>query len=149
MSSRFDILSNQDLEVDPFLRQILAELNSTWDSIPHKGYEPEMCATMRPSAIWLIIGPQLEYLYSRFLLHKLLISQNDGDREEMIRTSHEILTLALGLLKNTDIMDAPDLEWIVSCKAVSLLYSTQTDTIADGILRNAVRECSYLRAVPT
>jgi len=96
-------------------------LISTWESIPHKQYDQSMCDTMLPSAIWGIIGPRLEYLYTEFLLHKLLISQNEGNRDEMIRTSHEILQLALSLLKKSDVIATPNLEGTVSCEFVSLL----------------------------
>lgn len=80
-----------------------------------------MCDTMQPSAIWAVIGPQLEYLYTKFLLYKLLISQNDGSRDEMIRTSHDILQLALSLLKKNDVIATPNLEGMVSHNLVSPL----------------------------
>lgn len=71
--------------------------------------------TMLPSAIWAIIGPRLEYLYTKFLLHKLLITHNEGSREKMIQTSHDILHLALSLMKKHDLIATPNLEWMVSC----------------------------------
>ena len=76
----------------------------------------------------MIIVPQLECLYSEFLLHKLLISQNEGSRDKMIQTSHEILRLALELLKKTDVHDSHklDLEWTVSCKIVSTFKDCET-----------------------
>ncbi|OKL60711.1 hypothetical protein UA08_03987 [Talaromyces atroroseus] len=91
-------------------RQVLSKLTSTWHSIPHKQYEQSMLDTMLPSAIWVVIGPRLEYLYTKFLLHKLLISQNEGNRDKMIHTSHEILHLALSLLKKNDVIATPNLE---------------------------------------
>ncbi|KAH8701636.1 hypothetical protein BGW36DRAFT_101904 [Talaromyces proteolyticus] len=107
-------------------RQILSKLNSTWESIPHKQYEQSMFDTMLPSAIWVVIGPRLEYLYSKFLLHKLLISQNEGNRDKMIWTSHEILHLALSLLKKNDVIATPNLEgtmvfYAMPCASVLIL----------------------------
>jgi hypothetical protein len=119
--SSFRIVETKDLDADLFPRQILLKLTSTWESIPHKQYEQSMCDTMLPSAIWAVIGPQLECLYSQFLLHKLLISQNEGNRDKMIRTSHEILQLTLSLLKKNDVISTPNLEGMVGCEIVSLL----------------------------
>jgi hypothetical protein len=119
-----------DLHADPIsLRQILSSLSSTWESIPHKQYENSMCDTMPPSAIWVVIGPQLECLYTEFLLHKLLISQNEGSRDKMIRTSHEILQLALSLLKKNDVIATPNLEGMVSCK--NCFHTLQPSTDVD------------------
>ena len=128
---------------------MLSKLASTWESIPHKEYEQSMCDTMLPSAIWAVIGPRLECLYSEFLLHKLLISQNEGNRDKMIRTSHEILRLTLSLLKKNDVIATPNLEGTVSCEIVSLLKSRRLMLIIDGVLHNAMRERSYLRAIST
>jgi hypothetical protein len=108
------IVETKDLYVNLYPRQILSKLTSTWESIPQKQYEQSMCDTMRPSAIWVIIGPRLEYLYTKFLLHKLLISQNEGNRDMMIQTSHEILHLVLSLLKKNDVIAVPNLEGMVS-----------------------------------
>lgn len=82
-----------------------------------------MCDTMLPSAVWVIIGPRLECLYSAFLLHKLLISQGEGSRGQMIRTSQEILHLALSLLKKNDVIATPNLEGMVSCVNCFLLIT--------------------------
>ncbi|KAJ5619234.1 hypothetical protein N7510_003218 [Penicillium lagena] len=107
-------------------RQILSKLTCTWESIPHKEYEQSMCDTMLPSAIWVVIGPRLEYLYTKFLLYKLLISQNQGSRDKMIRTSQEILHLALSLLKKNDVIATPNLEgmmvvYAMPCASVLVL----------------------------
>lgn len=107
-----------DSRVDLLLRQILSKLKSTWDSIPRKQYDESMFDTMRPSAIWVVIGPQLESLYTKFLLYKLLISQNEGSRDSMVCTSHEILHLVLSLLKRNDIIATPNLESTVGCEVV-------------------------------
>jgi hypothetical protein len=84
--------------------------------------------TMLPGSIWVVLSPQLECLYSEFLLHKLLISQNEGSRDAMIRTSHEMLQLTLSLLKKTDVIATPNLEAMVSCEIVFLLRP-ETDVI--------------------
>lgn len=118
---------NQDLDVDLFPRQILSKLTSTWESIPHKQYEQSMCDTMLPSAIWVVIGPRLECLYTEFLLHKLLISQSEGNRDKMIRTSQEILHLALSLLKKNDVIATPNLEGMVSCENGFPTQNPETD----------------------
>ena len=108
-----------------------------------------MCDTMLPSAIWVVIGPRLECLYTEFLLHKLLISQNEGNRDKMIQTSHEILQLALSLLKRSDVIATLNLEGMMSCEIVSLLKDRRLMLIIDGVLRHAMREHSYLRAIST
>lgn len=74
-----------------------------------------MCDTMLPSAIWVVLGPRLYYLYTKFLLHKLLITHNEGDRDKMIQTSHDILHLALSLMKRHDLIATPNLEGLVRC----------------------------------
>ncbi|PMD45629.1 hypothetical protein L207DRAFT_482070 [Hyaloscypha variabilis F] len=107
-------------------RQILSNLTSTWESIPHKQYEQSMGDTMLPGSIWVVLSPQLECLYSEFLLHKLLISQNEGSRDAMIRTSHEMLQLTLSLLKKTDVIATPNLEammafYTMPCASVLIL----------------------------
>lgn len=58
----------------------------------------------------------MEYRYSEFLLHKLLIGQSEGNRDLMIQTSHEVLDLALSLLKRTDVYarERLDLEFMVN-----------------------------------
>lgn len=143
------IVETRDLDADLFPRRILSELTSTWESIPHKQYEESMCDTLPPSAIWSILGPQLECLYTKFLLHKLLISQHEGNRDEMIRTSHEILQLTLSVLKKSDMISKPNLEWMVSCEIVSSLKTRTLMLFIDGILRNALRERSHFRAIST
>jgi hypothetical protein len=77
-----------------------------------------MCDSMPLGAVWMVLGPRLECLYTQFLLHKLLISLNEGKRDEMIQTSHEILHLVLSLLKKLGVHTAHlyDLEWMVSYK---------------------------------
>ncbi|KAJ5547995.1 hypothetical protein N7513_005229 [Penicillium frequentans] len=94
-------------------REILSELTFTWDSIPQIQYKQSMCDTMLPSAVWVVLGPRLEYLYTKFLLHKLLITHNEGNRESMIQTSHDILHLALSLMKKHDLIATPNLEWLM------------------------------------
>lgn len=146
--SSFRTIKTKDLDVDFFPRQILSKLTSTWESIPHKQYEQSMCDKMLPSAIWVILGPRLEYLYSKFLLHKLLISQNEGNRDKMIQTSHEILHLALSLLKKNDVIATPNLEGLVSCEIVPYPKPELMLEI-DGFLCNAMCERAYLRATST
>lgn len=118
-----------------FPRQLLSKLNVTWESIPHKQYEQSMCDIMSPSAVWVIINPRLECLYSEFLLHKLLISQNEGSRDQMIRTSQEILHLALSLLKRNDVIATQNLEGTVSCENY---YSV---LVTDGSQRWCFTQC--------
>lgn len=66
--------------------------------------------------LWHTIGPRMEYRYSEFLLHKLLIGQSEGNRDLMIQTSHEVLDLALALLKkeNAFARERLDLEFMVN-----------------------------------
>ncbi|KAJ5993976.1 hypothetical protein N7451_009700 [Penicillium sp. IBT 35674x] len=94
-------------------REILSKLTSTWQSIPQIQYKQSMCDTMLPSAVWVVLGPRLEYLYTKFLLHKLLITHNEGNRESLIQTSHDILHLALSLMKKHDRIATPNLEWLM------------------------------------
>ncbi|KAJ5287250.1 hypothetical protein N7478_002936 [Penicillium angulare] len=94
-------------------RRLLAELASAWEKIPHKPYEQLLSGTLSACAMWVVVGSWFKYLYTEFLLHKLLISQNEGNRDKMIRISHAILQLALSLFRKNDVISTPNLEAIM------------------------------------
>ncbi|KAJ5087762.1 hypothetical protein N7456_011378 [Penicillium angulare] len=94
-------------------RKLLAELGSAWDKIPHKPYEQLLSGALSANAMWVVVGSWFKFLYTEFLLHKLLISQNEGNRDKMIRISHAILQLALSLFKKNDVISTPNLEAIM------------------------------------
>ncbi|KAJ5758373.1 hypothetical protein N7520_005529 [Penicillium odoratum] len=128
-------IHSSDLEAEtPPPREILSKLTLTWQSIFQIQFERSMCETKLPSAIWVVSGPRLDYLYTKILLHKLLITHTEGNRERMIQTSHDILYLALSLMKKHDLIATPNLEWLVG-----LILNI------DGGLRNARRQHTHLR----
>jgi hypothetical protein len=89
--------------------------------MPHMHYESLLRDTAPLSASWRFAGPRLEYLYTEFLLHKLLFSQNEGDRDRMIQTSHEVIQITLPLMRRNGVQDTGrfELEWTVSYELVS------------------------------
>ncbi|KAJ5718820.1 uncharacterized protein N7483_009902 [Penicillium malachiteum] len=101
-------------------REILQRASTVWDSIPSRYYDASMRDSLPLRTLWHTIGPKMEYRYSQFLLHKLLIGQSEGNRDLMIQTSHEVLDLALSLLKKSDAFarERLDLEFMVTFYAM-------------------------------
>jgi hypothetical protein len=58
---------------------------------------------------------RMEYLYTKFLLHKLLTKNGCNDREAMLQAAHELLDLALLRAKKRDTVMTfrMDIEWTV------------------------------------
>lgn len=59
---------------------------------------------------------RLEYLYTEFILHTLLASSSEINRESMLTTAHEILKSVLLPTRKRDLLHGhrADLEWAVS-----------------------------------
>ncbi|KAJ5106665.1 hypothetical protein N7456_003340 [Penicillium angulare] len=101
-------------------REILRRASIVWESIPSRHYDVSTRDKLPLKILWHTIGPRMEYRYSEFLLHKLLIGQSEGNRDLMIQTSHEVLDLALSLLKKAVLHagERLDLEFMVAFYAM-------------------------------
>ncbi|KAM0452570.1 hypothetical protein ACHAPV_009466 [Trichoderma viride] len=97
-------------------QEILTRSSSIWETMPHfMQYEPSLWGRMAPSTIIMLLSLKLEYLYSRFLLYKMLVNQSSGYRQALIQTSHETLGLVLSVMKKRDLIGSHriDLEWTI------------------------------------
>ncbi|KAM0249830.1 hypothetical protein ACHAQJ_008898 [Trichoderma viride] len=95
---------------------ILTRSSSTWETMPHfMQYEPSLWGRMAPSTILMLLSLKLEYLYSKFLLYKMLVNQSSGYRHALIQISHETLGLVLSVMKKRDLIGSHriDLEWTI------------------------------------
>ncbi|KAL7929788.1 hypothetical protein V8C35DRAFT_314797 [Trichoderma chlorosporum] len=95
---------------------ILTRLSSTWESMPpFMRYEPSLWGQVASSTILMLLSIKLEYLYSKFLLHKILVNQGSGYRHALIQISHETLALVLSAMKKRDLIGSHriDLEWTI------------------------------------
>ncbi|KAH8121179.1 hypothetical protein ACSS6W_009927 [Trichoderma asperelloides] len=100
---------------------ILARSSSTWETMPHfMQYEPSLWGQMAPSTILMLLSLKLEYLYSQFLLYKILVNQSSGYRHALIQISHETLGLVLSVMKKRDLIGSHriDLEWTMAFYAM-------------------------------
>ncbi|WPH02715.1 Hypothetical protein R9X50_00558300 [Acrodontium crateriforme] len=89
-------------DVSDKAKHLLSRLTQTWDSVPHREFEPSQLDSMRPHIRWIVLGTRLDYLYSQFLLFKLLISQSEEYRDNLIDTLHVILRLTMSNWKRND-----------------------------------------------
>jgi len=94
---------------------VLNRLVQTWQSTPHLSYEVTNWDDIPPPKIIVLLYLRLEYLYTKFLLHKLL-TKHGGDRSPMIETAHEMLDLVLLRARKREVVMAHriDIEWTVS-----------------------------------
>lgn len=94
-------------------------------------YEPSLWGRMAPSTIIMLLSLKLEYLYSRFLLYKMLVNQSSGYRHALIQISHETLGLVLSVMKKRDLIGSHriDLEWTVSSSRLSLSLLVRTNPL--------------------
>ncbi|KAJ5318304.1 hypothetical protein N7476_004724 [Penicillium atrosanguineum] len=123
-------------------REILQRASTVWESIPSRHYDASTRDNLPLKTLWHTIGPRMEYRYSEFLLHKLLIGQSEGNRNLMIQTSHEVLDLALSLLKKTDVIarERLDLEFMVAFYAMPC---------ASVLIMELLRQSGQLQQSPT
>lgn len=70
---------------------------------------------------------RLECLYTEFLLHTLLASSSEINREKLIRTAHEIVNIVLQPMRKRDLLHShrADMEWAVSGEILERLKSIQ------------------------
>jgi len=81
------------------------------------------------STAMTLLYMRLEYLYTNFLLLKLLVNQSDDDdHNTLTQTSHEVLSLLLSVIKKRNLLMSyrSDLEWTMvfyamPCASVLLL----------------------------
>lgn len=114
------------------LREILTRASSTWETMPHfMQYEPSLWGRIAPSTILMLLSLKLEYLYSKFLLFKMLVNQSSSHRDALIQISHETLGLVLSVMKKRDLIGSHriDLEWTVSSSRPALLVRTDSPQI--------------------
>ncbi|KAJ5117311.1 hypothetical protein N7448_010943 [Penicillium atrosanguineum] len=123
-------------------REILQRASTVWESIPSRHYDASTRDRLPLNTLWHTIGPRMEYRYSEFLLHKLLIGQSEGNRDLMIQTSHEVLDLALSLLKKADVSvrERLDLEFMVAFYAMPC---------ASVLIMELLRQSGQLQQSPT
>jgi hypothetical protein len=69
----------------------------------------------------------LEYLYTEFILHTLLASSSELNREKLIITAHEIVNTVLLPTRQRDLLHShrADIEWAVSGMIRATLEFTQ------------------------
>jgi hypothetical protein len=86
-------------------------------------YEPSLWDRMATSTIIMLLSLKLEYLYSRFLLCKMLVNQSSGYRHALIQIAQETLGLVLSVMKKRDLVGPHriDLEWTVCSPRLILL----------------------------
>ncbi|KAL6828780.1 hypothetical protein J3E69DRAFT_329690 [Trichoderma sp. SZMC 28015] len=97
-------------------QEILTRASSTWETMPHfMQYEPSLWGRTAPSTIIMLLSLKLEYLYSKFLLYKMLVNQSSSHRHALIQISHETLGLVLSVMKKRDVIGSHriDLEWTI------------------------------------
>ncbi|KAM6483736.1 hypothetical protein HDV62DRAFT_333627 [Trichoderma sp. SZMC 28011] len=97
-------------------QEILTRASSTWETMPHfMQYEPSLWGRIAPSTILMLLSLKLEYLYSKFLLFKMLVNQSSSHRDALIQISHETLGLVLSVMKKRDLIGSHriDLEWTI------------------------------------
>lgn len=94
---------------------VLTRLVLTWQSIPHLTYEVTDWDAIPKIQLLILLYLRLEYLYTKFLLHKLL-TKHGGDRSPMVETAHELLDLVLLRARQREVVMAHriDIEWTVS-----------------------------------
>lgn len=98
-------------------RALLARSAATRSSFPpHIKYEPSVWARHLSQDAMMLLMLRLEALYTDFILHKLVMSQDPSFRGRMIETSHLILSLVLSALNQRIALAQHriDLEWTVS-----------------------------------
>ncbi|KAL7917219.1 hypothetical protein ACQKWADRAFT_307332 [Trichoderma austrokoningii] len=97
-------------------QRILTRASSIWETMPHfMHYELSLWGRIAPSTILMLLSLKLEYLYSKFLLYKMLVNRSSGYRHALIQISHETLGLVLSVMKKRDIIGSHriDLEWTI------------------------------------
>jgi len=120
-------------------RRLLHKLATIWESLPpHVRYTSSSCEAMSPHAIPVLIMLRLEYLYTEFLLHKLIVNRDHTSRGALIQTSHQILGPVLSVFTKRPItsVSKTDLEWTVN----EVLYSTAR-SLADFSYRWSTTQC--------
>ena len=74
---------------------LLRRLEGIWQTIPMSKYtevDLEIYGLERQN-LDIIRWVWHDYLYTKFLLHKLIVSNGDGNHAELIQISHELVAL--------------------------------------------------------
>ena len=71
---------------------------------------------VQTQTVMMLQSLRLECLYTEFLLHSLLASSSENNRERLITTAHEIVNLVLLPTRKRDLLHShrADMEWAVS-----------------------------------
>jgi hypothetical protein len=93
----------------------------TWQSLPHVTDQMPDWENLSWFTSVQRLFTRLEYLYTKFLLHKLLVEQEREQRADLLRVAHEILTLVLSTFKQRFMIVTYrlDMEWTVSTCVVA------------------------------
>ncbi|KAJ5702426.1 hypothetical protein N7488_009974 [Penicillium malachiteum] len=101
-----------DLEVKA--ARVLQKVKSAWDSIPShlKFINSKSQHSKFEHATYAL---KLEFLYTEFLLHTLLAPFNGLNCENLMKTAHEIVNLALLPTRRRDLLRShrADMEWVL------------------------------------
>lgn len=101
---------------DPIRSAILDRLMALWASCPLSKYSTGNLEGLSGATITIVGWMYMEFLYTRFLLLKMLVSHSDRNRIEMIQVSHELLSEVLAVMRGCYgiVYSRPDREFIVS-----------------------------------
>ncbi|KAJ5355549.1 uncharacterized protein N7496_012761 [Penicillium cataractarum] len=101
-------------DIEAKAQRVLRKLKSTWQSIPsHMKYNK---ASQWAGQLHIAINLQslwLERLYTEFILHTILASSTELNRERLITTAHEIVNTVLLPTRRRDLLHShrADIEW--------------------------------------
>ncbi|WPH03646.1 Hypothetical protein R9X50_00652900 [Acrodontium crateriforme] len=94
-------------------RSVVDKLETMWRTTPFSTFDLLSRDGLHSEDIVITRWMQIEYLYTKFLLLKLLANQSEHDHKAFIIVSHEILQIVLSLLKSRNALmtQRPDLEF--------------------------------------
>lgn len=105
------------MHVDAGRRCILRKLKSTWQSIPsHMKYDKVPHRAGQVETAMILQNLWLGCLYTEFLLHAILASSSEVNRERLMITAHEIVNTVLFTARQRGLLHGhrADIEWAVS-----------------------------------
>ena len=97
-------------------RSLLERSKQTWHSVPpYMRCDPPYQGD-RVDSFLTILSLRLDYLYTQFLLHTMLVASRENYRERLIETAHEIVNLVLLPARRRELLYShrAEIEWTVS-----------------------------------
>lgn len=96
-------------------RSVVDKLDAMWQTTPFSRFDLQSGKSLSSDDTMVLRWMRTEYLYTKFLLLKLLANQSEGDHKAFIIVSHEILHTVLTQMKsrNALVTQRPDLEFTV------------------------------------